>query len=328
MIGFQRSGGILLAALMLLALPFTGVAQVPDPTEPSWLLLARGDALLDAREPSAALRFYRAALATAPNLPEADLGIARVYRADGNFRLALDHYQRATDQARNLLVAQDEFALIYEYADLLQDLGETARARDLLQDVVDESEEWSGPESLVRQGLPVTATLRGPERALELFRLSEDGPIEAHARLSSLLADELAGDGAPDEQALRRSFDHAVFALYRPLSVLVEAVIAGNPPFEFRTFPGLFAELGRLRLDSVPQELSVFIRATELAQRAQDLRQNTSDPFGAAVPADPQFGPGVTERLQALEVSLLSFVITYSTSPVERRRAQALLGDR
>lgn len=322
MIGYPNTRRRLVLVCFLAATTVASVAaQAPDPSEPPWLLVARGDAALSDRDAGAALRFYRAALAQSPTLPEAELGIARVYRADGNFTLALRHYERAAAQARNFAVPADEVSLRYEQASLLLDLGQPQDARIHLQAIIDRSDEWTSPESLVRQGLPLSAVLRGAERALELFRLTDAESGEAHTILAGLL-DQPGASG----QELREAFDHASFAFFQSMSALVEAVISRNPPFEFRDFAGLFAELSRLRLTELPRQLAVFPRAINLAEHARSLSR-FPETFGDAVPANPGIGPGAAQRLQLLAVELLDLVLAHDSNPINRRIAEDLLGD-
>lgn len=177
----------------------TLVAQEP----PSWVAYQRGRLAFSQGRWAEAVQHFRLALERRSVFPEADWYLGRVYLAQGELSSAQRHFEAALADADFLRFAEDRYAILYDYDDLLA-LG-------------------SGPERLQRR----VALLR--EQIL-LSRPTEQRPVagglvsQAEAERQRFLNAFLeAYTGRAEER--REALDRALFLFRPPADYTREALI-------------------------------------------------------------------------------------------------------
>lgn len=224
-------------AAVLLFLPVFLTAQ-----EPAWILLEQADHAYRRRDLGRALQLYGEALADQPLLAEARLGMARVYRYQGDSLVSIRMYRQVLDQARQLQVPDDRYSIQLELADLYHELGDIEAERRLLREITAEDPVFRPPGGTPQrsQMIELLRTV-GINRVIVLYRLDFPQALEAHRRLSRLLLER--GAAADRDDALA----HAMFAVVEITGRGVDAIIERDPYFQFSTIDGFLRESARYR---------------------------------------------------------------------------------
>ncbi len=219
--------------LFALTIPSIIAAQAGTP---AWILFQKAEEQFRNREYGKALELYGEALAEQPTLPEAQVGMARIYRAEADFVLAERFYLLAIDHSSQLVVPEDVYALRIELADMYQLSGRAEqhqRFREPLDAIVADDPVFSLPENRWQRDAMFNLLFsRGFDRVLVLYRLNFPQSIEAHRRLGML---ELA-EGNYDA-----AIEHILFAAIEEGGRIVDAAIHRKYDYQFSGLDGLFA---------------------------------------------------------------------------------------
>lgn len=247
---------------------------------PAWIVLEQADRALDNGELGRALQLYGEALADQPLLVEARLGMARVYRAQADTQVAIRMYREVLDQARQLRVADDRYAVMLELANLYDELGEIEEEIHLLRQITAEDPLFGQPTP-TSQRTRMEELLRsvGINRVIVLYRLDFPQALEAHRRLARIFLDADRAGLIDADQALA----HAMFAVVEIVGRGVEAIIQRDPAYQFDSIEAFLAESERYRpvrtyLDDVSfSETLELLRNTILSHPDEAFRQHLDD---------------------------------------------------
>jgi tetratricopeptide (TPR) repeat protein len=240
-------GGILL--LFILAGPLA--AQVPiDDELPSWVLYQQGEKAFREGELGIALSYYRVAVEKEITFPEAEVGLGRVFQEEGNHVLALEHYQAAYEARQQLLIPEEQYAILYRTASVHEIQGKHADYRRTLSQVVADHEIYAGDGSdRFRDSLRSVLLEDGLDRLVQLYRVENGFARRAHARLGEFYYRNGRG---------RDATMHLVFATLQTLTASIQEQRRIEPGYVYQSL-GEF--LRRARRNPL---LSEFHRQTGL----------------------------------------------------------------
>lgn len=254
--------GLLIGLFLLLFLPVTAVGQQIGDDPPAWLLLEQGHRQFDQGDFGAALRSYRDALVEAAVMPEAELGMARVYAAQADDLLAIRYYRGALEQERQFAVPELRYQGRLELAEIFRRRREPELYEELLLEIVAEDTVFSSPEEeATREQMRQVLLSEGLDRLLILYRLDELFSVEAHQRLAGHFL-----DGGRDA-----ALDHALFAVVKILSEAIDGYRERNFDYEFETLLGFMDRLeGEPRIQDYLRQAGLYQSLYHLG-RAIDL---------------------------------------------------------
>ncbi|MFP4205564.1 MAG: tetratricopeptide repeat protein [Spirochaetota bacterium] len=299
----SRLGPLLILLLTVTLLP--ALAQEDD-GEPAWVTYQRGLRALEERDLGAALERFREALSKEEPFPEAEAGIGRVFMAEGNVRLSIRQFERALEHTESFYVAESEYAVRYELAELYRQQERWADYEETLASIAERNPQFSpdhDPE--LRRLVPEVLTRRRAEgrpreprldTILTLYRLDANFAYRAHLELGERLID----GGRYDE-----AVDHASFAAVAALSRLVEELRRRHYDYEFESVRQLLEDaLEAERLQRYVEEAEVFRALLRLgaAVWGTDPSSNVPEEIWEVAAAFPDVGGEWAQRAaRALE---------------------------
>ncbi|TVR31875.1 MAG: hypothetical protein EA404_08955 [Spirochaetaceae bacterium] len=151
---------------------------------PPWVLYEQGMQLFEQGRYGEALRRFRAAAAERAPFPEAEIGIGRVFQAEGSLELALRQYETALEQAFAFEVRETEQLVRYRIADVHRLRGDDRAYVDQLTQLANQQEAFSD-EALAERRAAYLNVLRsrGLDRLMVLYRIDDDFAHRAHREL-------------------------------------------------------------------------------------------------------------------------------------------------
>ncbi|MFW6289003.1 MAG: tetratricopeptide repeat protein, partial [Spirochaetota bacterium] len=217
-------------ALVILLLLVGRVSSVAAQTpEPAWLTIERAEQLLEAGEFGLAIRSFRTALELSANDPRALFGLARAYKAAGDFPVAEDYLGRALRYRERFDVPEYALLVRYERADLYRTQRDFVRYEEELVSIV--GEDPIPEDALIPDNLHLVLLEQGIDRMLVLYRLGESGSTDARGRLAELLVGLGRYDAAAEQGAV---------AILQAFTTIIDAARHRDPIYEFTTTEDLF----------------------------------------------------------------------------------------
>lgn len=269
-------------ASMALFVPTVASQSSVQTREPGWVTFLRAEREFRDRNLGRALQLYGEALQAQPVFPEAELGIARVYRAEGAVDLAERFYRQAIDRADALDVPESEYAIRLELAELLTDLGRSDEARVELEAIVARDAIFAQRNpAWQRSAMRELLRDRGLDRVLVLYRVDFPPALAAHRELARYYL----GPGNDTERAL----DHALFAVVQIVGRTVEVLLTREIGFQFSTVESFIATAAR------HEDIAAHLRRIDLAGALRTLAE--------ALERDGE--PEESARIASLDLSAL-----------------------
>lgn len=208
-----------------------------SPDRPAWVYFERAE---DAARPgperdyAEAIRLYSRALSAQTVYPEAYIGMARVYAAEGDTALARRYYQRALEQSESLEIPDEEFELRLELARLLEQEGADRQYRNALRRIVNQDPVFNGEtEGNQRRAMRERLFESGLNRVLILYRLDFPQALEAHRELADYLLEE------PTPERREDAVEHLLFSVVEIAGRAVNAIIEHEFDYQFTTIADL-----------------------------------------------------------------------------------------
>lgn len=255
------------ALLLLAALSLIAPAIPAQEERPAWLALEEGDRYFDQGAFGDALRSYQSALAEAGIMPEAEVGMARVYAAQADDLLAIRFYREALEQEQQFDVPEEAHRARYELAEIYRRQRRPEAYEELLLQVVADDTLFSDPEEeTTRTQMRELLLSEGVDRLLLLYRLQEPFSTEAHQRLAEHYVD--AGRGV--------AMDHAMFAVVKILSEAISVYRERYFDYEFQSVVEFHRRLSRQPLIREYLQASELYRTIYYLGRAVALYQPRS----------------------------------------------------
>ncbi|MCL1928439.1 MAG: hypothetical protein FWG07_06585 [Treponema sp.] len=171
------------------------------------------------------------------NYPEAEFWLGEVYRAEGEFSIALSQYQKAYDQ--KALLENPEFGreILYRIAGLRQLRREYTEMAKILDDILKTDTLWSR-ESFARSNLLRSLETNGVNRFLLLFRHNEPYVEKAHRTM---------GFYYYNSGRHERAVENLLFAFLIQNSVIIDALLHSQYDYTFTNLSNLMNDIGRRR---------------------------------------------------------------------------------
>ena len=180
---------------------------------PPWVLYEQGMQLFEQGRYGEALRRFRAAAAERAPFPEAEIGIGRVFQAEGSLELALRQYETAIEQAFAFEIRETEQLVRYRIADVHRLRGDDRAYVEQLTQLANQQDAFSDPAlSDRREAYLNVLRTRGLDRLMVLYRVDDDFAHRAHRELGVHLYNQR------DSDALL----HLTFAAMQGFTRLVE----------------------------------------------------------------------------------------------------------
>jgi tetratricopeptide (TPR) repeat protein len=223
--------GIRIAVLIcVLIVPLPAQVAIDDEL-PSWVLYQQGEKAFREGELGIALSYYRVAVEKEITFPEAEVGMGRVFQEEGNYALALEHYQAAYDARQQLLIPDEQYAILYRIASVYQIQERYLEYERTLSLVVADHEMYSDDASRRFRDSLLTALIEeGINRLTQLYRLENGFARQAHGELGAFYY--LTGRG-------RDATMHLIFASLQALSASIQEQRKIQPGYVFESL-GVF----------------------------------------------------------------------------------------
>lgn len=232
-----------LAILSAVGLSVVGAQTPGDTTEPAWLAFEQAEAVArpgSDRDPAQALRLYAQALAQAGRFPEANLGIARIYREAGDFGQAERHYQRSLQEAEFLQIPAQRFEIRLELAEMYRESGNTEGYRNQILTILQNDPVFAQRDTgRQRRAMQERLLEDGLNRVLVLYRLDAPETLEAHLHR----AEELERSARAEDRETAR--DHLMFAVVEIAGRAVDAIFRYEPDYQFSSIADLLITAAR-----------------------------------------------------------------------------------
>lgn len=257
----------LCAVIAVAFFPFFVGAQSATPGSeadlPAWVVAERAEQAFESGDLGRALQLYGAALADQPLFVEARVGMARVYRALGDFPLAERMYLEALDNARQFDVPDERYTVMLELAQMYALQGDPHAAERQLRTIITDDLVFNtvGPAGQRTQMKRVLLE-DGVNRVIVLYRVDFPQALEAHRRIARMLLDSRSQTDRDE------ALDHALFVVVEIVGRGVRALIDRNPAYQFRSLDQFLDDASEI--DAIRQYLEAvdFTEALRLLRRA------------------------------------------------------------
>ncbi|GHV86398.1 hypothetical protein AGMMS50230_20060 [Spirochaetia bacterium] len=169
--------------------------------------------------------------------PEAEYWIGEVYRAEGEYTIALAQYQKAYDE--RVLLENPEFQreILYKTADLRRVRREYTEMTALLEEILKADTLWSR-ESFNRSNLLKSLETNGVNRFLLLFRHNEPAMEKAH---------RILGLYYYSSGRHNRAAEHLLFAFLIQQSVIINSILQSQYDYTFTSLSTLQGDIENRR---------------------------------------------------------------------------------
>lgn len=232
----MRAAVGVVAVLCVFAVPVSAQVEIDDEL-PSWVLYQQGEKAFREGELGIALSYYRVAIEKEVTYPEAEVGLGRVFQEEGNYALALEHYRAAYEERQQLLIPDEQYAILYRIATVYEIQDKHADYRRTLSQIVADHEMYAGDASQrFRDSLWSALVEDGIDRLIQLYRLENGFARRAHAQLGAFYY--LTGRD-------RDATMHSVFAVLQALSTSIEEQRRIQPGYVFESLGAFLARARR-----------------------------------------------------------------------------------
>jgi len=137
--------------IILLFIPFISYCEELL-VEPAWVYKGRGDVFLKEGDIGNAIAQYKKAILKKKELndnnnqigyPEVYLNLAKIYKKDGLYDLALSYIEMAEDQKNDFEISELEYDLLYTKADIYMKKDDISKAIDVYKDIIKDDSNWN-----------------------------------------------------------------------------------------------------------------------------------------------------------------------------------------
>ena len=143
--------------------------------------------------------------------PEADFLIGKIYRLEGEYKTAIDFYEKARLESSFLDIPDQIYDILYEMADLLKHQGETEKYKQALLLILDNDSNYK--DMVLRRAMLKIIDADKPanvDRFFNLFRVSSPKTLNALYNISLIFEEEGETENSLFSSALGsvESFSH------------------------------------------------------------------------------------------------------------------------
>jgi tetratricopeptide (TPR) repeat protein len=189
------------------------------------------------------------------NYPEAEFGIAKIFLAEGEARLAELQMLHAYDMIGSLEVGEDRFALLESLAEIYKSQGDFKDYELRLREIADASDLFSGKDEYYRNAMERTLAAQGFDKFMALYRVQDSFATGAYYELGSLYLEAgrpiaviylaAAVNAVLSREIIAIKIDSPSYA-YVGLPDLIARILADKELARFASDSGLWRDLVRL----------------------------------------------------------------------------------
>lgn len=160
--------------------------------------------------------------------PEADFLMGKIYRLEGEYKTAIDFYEKARVESSFLDIPDQIYDILYEMADLLKHQQENEKYKQALLLILDNDAHFK--DNVLRRAMLKIIDANRPanvDRFFDLFRATSSKTINALYNLSLIFEEE-----GEDENSLHAS----ALGTIESFSHILESVSERDANYEYTTF--------------------------------------------------------------------------------------------
>lgn len=168
--------------------------------------------------------------------PEADFLIGKIYRLEGEYKTALDFYEKARMESAFLDIPAQQYDILYEMADLLRHQDETERYKQALLLILDKDPHYK--DGVLRRAMLkiIDANKReNVDRFFDLFRASSPKTLNALYNISVMFEREGEAESSLFASAL---------GMVESLSHILDSISGRDAGFEYTTLAAFLTKIG------------------------------------------------------------------------------------
>lgn len=148
--------------------------------------------------------------------PEADFLIGKIYRLEGEYKTALDFYEKARLESEFLDIPEQQYDILYEMADLLKNRDDREKYKQALLLILDKDPNYKD-QVLKRAMLKIVDANKASnvDRFFDLFRASSPKTLNALYSISLIFEEEGEAENSLFASALAtvESFSHILLSI-------------------------------------------------------------------------------------------------------------------
>ena len=273
-----------------------------------WDILAEAGLAIEQQRFEYALALYLQARRIQHPLPEAELGIARIYYSEGLTAAAERQYLRALNQSAYF--QSEEFATEarYELARLYQQLERWSDYETILLEITSSESRFADPMwHNQRAAMRRLIATQGLDRVIVLYRLMEYRTLNAHAMVGIHFV--RSGNYSP-------AVLHLLFASIKKIEHILDALRSQAPAYQFQTLNTLLLDMKkypkiatRLQNETDIYELLYFLSAAILGDTPNSTTWQELWRVVANSGGDSTWGKRAQDRLQRPQLEPLIYSV-------------------
>lgn len=196
-----------------------------DGTAPVWVYLKLGEKAYRDRELGDALRYFRLALGSGTDVPEALVGIGMVYQEEGELALAERQYREAISRREAFRVPDEYFQAQYRLAEVYRIQRRSRDYEETLRAIVSEDAYHTVPEQrALAAAMAAAVRSKDLDKLLELYRSGLDFSSRAYREL---------GVYYYESGRYVHAIDHLMIATVKTFSAALEELIRIDPDYRY-----------------------------------------------------------------------------------------------
>lgn len=165
--------------------------------------------------------------------PEAEYWIGETYRAEGEYAIALNQYNKAYDNRSLLEIPEFGIEILYKIAELHRLRGEDTDMEQKLTDILKTDESWNA-ESFARSAMTTSAANNGLDRFLVLYRNNNQKMEKAHRFLGFFYY----ASGRHN-----RAAEHLLFSFLIQNTLIIDELKEERYDYRFTGLEALFSDI-------------------------------------------------------------------------------------
>ncbi|WP_294429726.1 hypothetical protein [uncultured Treponema sp.] len=168
--------------------------------------------------------------------PEADFLIGQIYRFEGEYKTAIDFYEKARLESKFLDIPEQLYDILYEMADLLLHQNESEKYKQALLLILDKDENYKN-EVLRRAMLKIIDTNKNSnvDRFFDLFRVSSPKTLNALYNISVIFE---------RENELENSLFSSALGTVESFSHILDSISGRDSSFEYKSLALFLKKIG------------------------------------------------------------------------------------
>ena len=168
--------------------------------------------------------------------PEADFLIGKIYRLEGEYKTALDFYEKARLESNFLDIPEQQYDILYEMADLMEHQEDKEEYKKALLLILDKDQNYK--DGVLRRAMLKIIDANkssNVDRFFDLFRASSPKTLGALYSISVIFEDEGEAENSLFTSAL---------GCVESLSHILDSISGRDASFEYTTLASFLQKIG------------------------------------------------------------------------------------